>query len=419
MALRDQPPPLGLYVHLPWCARKCPYCDFNSHAATTIPERDYVAALLADLDSERQVMGQAMAQRAVESIFIGGGTPSLFSESAIASLLEGIRERVAPAPDCEVTLEANPGSAEADRFAGYRVAGVNRLSIGVQSFDDGALERIGRVHDARAAHRAIEMARAAGFAAINVDLMYGLPGQSVAEALADVEQALAHGVSHLSHYELTLEPNTLFHSFPPARAGEDALWEMHVASVERMADAGLLRYEISAYARPAERCRHNLNYWRFGDYLGIGAGAHGKITDPTSGAVQRSVRHRHPRRYLAGSGPGDYVARRGQVPAAELPLEFMLNAARLLEGFTGALFEARTGLPLSVIEAPLARAEERGLIRRDGGLIRPTEQGTRFLNDLLLLFEPPGRPSAGGSPASPPGAEKRAPVHRDGGSPVL
>jgi oxygen-independent coproporphyrinogen-3 oxidase len=409
MPARAPLPPLGLYVHLPWCARKCPYCDFNSHAATVIPERDYVAALLLDLDDERSTI----ADRPVESIFIGGGTPSLFSESAIASLLEGIRERVALAPDCEVTMEANPGSAEAGRFAGYRAAGVNRLSIGVQSFDDDALERIGRVHDARAAHRAIEMAQAAGLASINIDLMYGLPGQSVGGALADVEQALAHGVSHLSHYELTLEPNTLFHRFPPARPGEDALWEMHRASLDRIADAGFERYEISAYAGPAERCRHNLNYWRFGDYVGIGAGAHGKTTEPASRAVRRSIKHRHPRRYLASSGPGGHVARRGPVPAAELPLEFMLNAGRLLGGFEEALFAARTGLPFSAIEAPLARARARGLVHRDAGTIRPTEQGTRFLNELLLLFEPVDPPGAS------TGAEKRAPVHRDGGSPML
>jgi len=415
MAARDPLPPLGLYVHLPWCERKCPYCDFNSHAATAIPEQEYVAALLIDLDDERSAIGE----RTVESIFIGGGTPSLFSESAIASLLEGIRERAALAPDCEVTLEANPGSAEADRFAGYRAAGVNRLSIGVQSFDDDALERIGRVHDGRAAHRAIEMAQAAGLASINIDLMYGLPGQSVAGALADVDQALAHGVVHVSHYELTLEPNTLFHRFPPARPDEDALWEMHRASRDRIEAAGFVRYEISAYAEPDSRCRHNLNYWRFGDYVGIGAGAHGKATEPASRAVQRSIKHRHPRRYLASSGPGGQVARRGPVPAAELPLEFMLNAARLLEGFPEDLFTARTGLPLSAIQESLARAQALGLVHRESGTIRPTEQGTRFLNELLLLFEPPERPGPAGPAGPPTGAENRAPVHRGDGSPVL
>lgn len=409
MSASESSPPLGLYVHLPWCARKCPYCDFNSHAADTIPEREYVTALLADLDDERaRVTG-----RAVESVFIGGGTPSLFSAQAIHALLGGIAERVSLAPGCEVTLEANPGSAEAARFADYRAAGVNRLSIGVQSFSDHALARIGRVHDADAAHRAIEMAQRAGFRALNVDLMYGLPGQSVAAALADVRQALAHGVGHLSHYELTVEPNTLFHRFPPERPDEDACWVMHQESLALMAAAGLERYEVSAYARPGDRCRHNLNYWRFGDYLGIGAGAHGKRTAGSPPVVERSVKHRHPRRYLAARGPGAHAARRDPVAAAELPLEFMLNAARLVDGFEEALFEARTGLPVASIEAPLGRALERGLLRRESGSVRPTEQGIRFLNEILLLFDDTAPGRAG------PGDEKRAPVHRDGRAPVL
>jgi len=409
MAALAPTPPLGLYVHLPWCARKCPYCDFNSHQASDIPDSAYVAALLEDLDDESvRVTG-----RAVESVFIGGGTPSLFSVSAIAALLDGIRARVELAPDCEVTLEANPGSAEADRFAGYRGAGVNRLSIGVQSFDDGALQRIGRIHDARAAHQAVEMAQAAGLERINIDLMYGLPGQSWQGALADVEQALGHGVSHLSHYELTIEPNTLFHRFPPARPDEDALWTMHTRSLERMESAGLRRYEISAFARPGDQCRHNLNYWRFGDYLGIGAGAHGKLTRGVDRVVERSVKHRHPRRYLASRGGGDFEASRGPVAGADLPLEFMLNAARLLEGFSEELFEARTGLPASVISGPLLQAEKRGLIHRSPGAIRPTRRGTQFLNDYLTLFQDP-------SPAAAPvDATKRAPVDRGGGSPVL
>lgn len=409
MAALAPTPPLGLYVHLPWCARKCPYCDFNSHQASDIPDSAYVAALLEDLDDESvRVTG-----RAVESVFIGGGTPSLFSVSAIAALLDGIRARVELAPDCEVTLEANPGSAEADRFAGYRGAGVNRLSIGVQSFDDGALQRIGRIHDARAAHQAVEMAQAAGLERINIDLMYGLPGQSWQGALADVEQALGHGVSHLSHYELTIEPNTLFHRFPPARPDEDAFWTMHTRSLERMESAGLRRYEISAFARPGDQCRHNLNYWRFGDYLGIGAGAHGKLTRGVDRVVERSVKHRHPRRYLASCGGGDFEASRGPVAGADLPLEFMLNAARLLEGFSEELFEARTGLPASVISGPLLQAEKRGLIHRSPGAIRPTRRGTQFLNDYLTLFQDQS-PAAAAVDAT-----KRAPVDRGGGSPVL
>lgn len=405
MAAPDPIAPLGLYLHLPWCERKCPYCDFNSHAATDFPEPAYVDAVLADLDDEcARIDG-----RVVESIFIGGGTPSLFSVAAIAALLAGIRERVALSPDCEITLEANPGSAEAERFAGYRTAGVNRLSVGVQSFDDMALKRIGRIHDARAAHAAIEMARAAGFERINIDLMYGLPEQSVQSAIADVEQALAHGVNHLSHYELTIEPNTLFHRFPPPRPDEDAAWTMHTRGVELMAQAGLQRYEISAYARAGHGCRHNLNYWCFGDYLGIGAGAHGKLTRGGGRVIERSVKHRNPRRYLASTGPGDQVARRWPVPARDRPLEFMLNAARLQSGFSETLFEARTGLPLSAIGAPLARAVERGLVARCDGMIRPTPRGIEFLNDLLILFEPTASAEAA----------KRAPVDRDGGVPVL
>ena len=394
-------------MHLPWCARKCPYCDFNSHEASEFPELSYIAALLADLDHDRA----SIADRSVESVFIGGGTPSLFSASAIDSLLAGIGERVMLAPGCEVTLEANPGSAEADRFAGYRAAGVNRLSIGVQSFDDRALKRIGRIHDGRAAYRAVNAARAAGFERINIDLMYGLPGQSWQAAVADVEQALDCGVSHLSHYELTIEPNTLFHRFPPPRPDEDALWTMHTQSVELMDAAGFGRYEISAYAQPGAECRHNLNYWRFGDYLGIGAGAHGKLTRRAPWAVERRVKHRHPRKYLASPGAGDHEARRWPVSVADLPLEFMLNAARLLGGFRAELFEARTGLPISVISAPLAEAEERGLIHRFGGVILPTQRGTQFLNDTLLLFQTPD--------AAPLDAGDRAPVDREGGSPVV
>jgi oxygen-independent coproporphyrinogen-3 oxidase len=409
MAALSPVPPLGLYVHLPWCTRKCPYCDFNSHAADDFPETPYIAALLSDLDDEcARISG-----RTVETIFVGGGTPSLFSVPAITSLLDGIRERVVLSPDCEITLEANPGSADADRFAGYLAAGVNRLSIGVQSFDDSALKSIGRIHDARAAHLAVEKAQAAGMQRINIDLMYGLPGQSWQGALADVQQALAHGVTHLSHYELTIEPNTLFYRFPPPRPDEDALWTMHTKSVEGMDLAGIRRYEISAYARPGAECRHNLNYWRFGDYLGIGAGAHGKLTKGADGVIERSVKHRHPRRYLERPGSGDHAMRRQPVPAADLALEFMLNAARLLEGFTEELFETRTGLPISAINPALAQAEERGLIQRRTGTIVPTSRGSQFLNDFLMLFE------AAGTVQPPVDAANRAPVDTDGGSPVL
>jgi len=405
----DAVPPLTLYVHLPWCARKCPYCDFNSHAALDFPEHRYIDALMADLDFE----ATRIAGRAIESVFVGGGTPSLFSPSAIDALLVGVRARVNLAVDSEVTLEANPGSAEARRFAGYREAGVNRLSIGVQSFDDAALQRIGRVHDARSAHAAIGMARAAGFDRLNVDLMYGLPGQSPQAALGDVEQALAHAVEHLSHYELTLEPNTLFHRFPPQLPDEEDCVRMHERGGALIEARGLRRYEISAYARPGAECRHNLNYWRFGDYVGIGAGAHGKLTD-ADGAITRSIKHRHPRRYLDSRGADAHAARRYSVPVEERPLEFMLNAARLVQGFPLALFEARTGLAASTIEGALRRAQARGLVRVDAGTVRPTAQGTRFLNDFLLLFDDGG---GAGVPAA--GQPKRAPVDRAGEWPVL
>ncbi len=401
-------PPLALYVHLPWCERKCPYCDFNSHASDNFSEGAYVDALLADLDHD----ASRIHVRSIASLFIGGGTPSLFSVAAIAELLAGIRARVTLAADCEITLEANPGSVEAHRFAGYRHAGVNRLSIGVQSFDDGALARIGRVHDARAAHRAVDMAQAADFERINVDLMFGLPGQSLQAAIADVEQALAHGVGHLSHYELTIEPNTLFHRFPPSRPDEDTMWHMQTQCVALIEAAGLRHYEISAHARPGAECRHNLNYWRFGDYLGIGAGAHGKLTE--GGIVERSVKHRHPRRYMSCRGGGDHAARRWVVPGADLPLEFMLNAARLPQGFSEALFEARTGISPGAIASELAQGVARGLIERCDGVIRPTRRGMQFLNDFLLLFESRDR-----SLGSAAGATKRAPVDRGPGLPVL
>ena len=402
-------PPLSLYVHLPWCARKCPYCDFNSHAADDFPEREYVDALMKDLDDE----SPRVSGRVVESVFIGGGTPSLFSAAAIGALLAGVRARLELACDCEITLEANPGSAEARRFAGFRRAGVNRLSIGVQSFDDAALERIGRVHDARSAHRAIEAARAAGFERVNVDLMYALPDQSPQAAFDDVQRALEHDVDHLSHYELTLEPNTLFHRFPPALPDEETCWRMHRGGVARIEAAGLRRYEISAYARAGAQCRHNLNYWRFGDYLGIGAGAHGKLTD-AAGAITRSVKHRHPRRYLASRGADAHTMRRHDVPVAERPLEFMLNAARLVAGFPLALFEARTGLAASSIAPALEVAEARALVRVRAGVVRPTARGIRFLNDYLLLFD-----GGGGCAPLAAGKPKRAPVDRAGGAPVL
>ena len=381
MAAPGPLPPLGLYVHLPWCTRKCPYCDFNSHAAADFPESAYLAALLADLDEERARIGA----RSIETVFIGGGTPSLFSVAAVEALLVGIRARVELALDCEITLEANPGSADADRFAGYRAAGVNRLSIGVQSFDDGALERIGRIHDAAAAHRAVEKAQVAGFERINIDLMYGLPGQTCQAALADVRGALDHGASHVSHYELTIEPNTLFHRSPPPRPDEDLLWGMHVASVAQLESAGLERYEISAYARPGERCRHNLNYWRFGDYVGIGAGAHGKLT-VGPGAIERRAKTRNPRSYLAAAGTPAalHIERIGEQSA--LTTEFLMNALRLVDGVPADLLQARTQQTLDSIDRGLAASRERGWMDPDPQRLRATPAGLQSLNRLLALI---------------------------------
>ena len=372
--------PLGLYVHIPWCVRKCPYCDFNSHRAPqTLPEADYVDALLRDL----AVQAERVAERTLQTVFIGGGTPSLFSGRAIGELLAGV-ERILPlAPDVEITLEANPGTAEAGRFADYRAAGVNRLSIGVQSLDDAALRALGRIHDRAQALAAVDMARRAGFDNLNLDLMYGLPDQSLAAALADLDALIALGSEHLSWYQLTLEPNTLFHHDPPPLPDDDALGEMMEAGLAYLSDAGFTQYEISAHARPGRQARHNLNYWQFGDYLGIGAGAHAKLT-AADGTVRRYARPRHPRDYL-----GDPVAPGSErrLSPEELPIEFFLNALRLSEGVPSALFEARTGLPLAAVADRLAEARARGLLDPDPERLRPTPLGQRFLNDLLAVLD--------------------------------
>jgi len=377
-----QPIPLSLYVHIPWCLRKCPYCDFNSHAVRgAVDQEAYVEALLLDLDHE-------MARRSLpelHTVFIGGGTPSLFDGAAIGRLLEGVARRVGLAADAEITLEANPGTAEARRFVDYRAAGVNRLSIGVQSLDDAKLAALGRIHSGAEAVRAYGLARAAGFDNINLDLMYGLPGQTTAQATADLQRAVALGSEHLSWYQLTLEPNTLFHHHPPQLPDDDGLAEMMDEGQRLLADAGLIQYEVSAYARRGRECRHNRNYWQFGDYLGIGAGAHGKLSLP-SGIVRRS-KLRSPTDYLARASGGAVQAERA-LGEAELPVEFMLNALRLNAGVPAALFEQRTGLSLQRIAGPRARACELGLLTADPGQLRATGQGLRFLNDLLALFEP-------------------------------
>jgi len=373
-------PPLGLYIHIPWCLRKCPYCDFNSHAVDgEPPEIDYVDALLADLAKQ----APQVAGRPVQTVFFGGGTPSLFSGAAIARLLEGIAATVELAPDAEITLEANPGTAEAARFTDYRAAGVNRLSIGVQSLDDQCLRALGRVHNADQARRAVERARMAGFDNLNLDLMYGLPGQDLQAALADLRAVLALAPEHLSWYQLTLEPNTLFHARPPALPDGDTVGDIMEAGLALLAGAGFRQYEVSAHARPGWEARHNRNYWTFGDYLGIGAGAHGKLSGP-DGRVRRYSRPRHPRDYLAApTAPGSERL----LSADELPLEFLMNALRLHSEVPASLFRERTGLSLAVIEAPLAQARARGLLENDPAVLRPTALGRRFLDDLLLLFE--------------------------------
>ncbi|TAK43052.1 MAG: oxygen-independent coproporphyrinogen III oxidase-like protein [Betaproteobacteria bacterium] len=373
-----QLPPLALYVHLPWCVRKCPYCDFNSHErGGELPEREYVDALIADLEG----LLPAVWGRRIVSIFLGGGTPSLFSPDAIDRLLSAMRARIAVVPDAEVTLEANPGTAEAGRFRGYRAAGVNRLSLGVQSFDDRMLRALGRIHSGHEARAAIALALAS-FDNVNLDLMYGLPGQSLAMARADIEEALRWQTTHLSAYQLTIEPNTIFFRRPPALPEHDACADMQLAIEEALAAAGFEHYETSAFARPGHRCRHNLNYWEFGDYLGLGAGAHGKISFPDR--VTRHERAKQPREYLAAPGR---VQERVVAPS-ELPFEFMLNALRLSEGFAATLFAERAGLPASAIEPGLRAAEAKGLIERRADRLRPTQRGRLFLNELIALFLP-------------------------------
>ena len=375
-------PPLSLYIHIPWCARKCPYCDFNSHEARgAVPEERYVAALVADLERALpEVWG-----RPVHSVFFGGGTPSLFSAPAIDAILAAVRARLALAPDAEITLEANPGTVEAGKFRDFRAAGINRLSLGIQSFDPRHLKSLGRIHDGHEARRAIEIALG-NFGNVNLDLMYGLPGQTVDEARADIEAALEFAPPHLSCYHLTIEPNTWFHRFPPKLPDDDTTAAMQDAIETRLAAAGYDHYETSAFARGA-RCAHNLNYWTFGDYLGIGAGAHGKLSFP--GRIVRQVRIKHPERYLAAAEAGDPIQERRDVRSEEIPFEFMMNALRLNAGVPAALFEERTGLPLAAALRELDNAERRGLIERDHLRIAPTPLGRRYLNDLLQLFLAP------------------------------
>jgi oxygen-independent coproporphyrinogen-3 oxidase len=374
------PPPLALYVHWPWCVRKCPYCDFNSHESRgEIDEAGYLAALIADLEAALPQIWN----RPVSSIFIGGGTPSLMSATTADGLLAAIRMRLPLHPDAEVTLEANPGTAEAEKFAAFRAAGVTRLSIGVQSFDDGKLAALGRIHDSGEARHAIDLALR-NFDRVNIDLMYALPQQTLADAERDIATAIASGVGHISAYHLTLEPNTPFHHSPPSLPDDDLAADMQEMVEARLATAGFGHYETSAFARPDQRCRHNLNYWTFGDYLGIGAGAHGKLSNHES--IWRETRQRHPRAYLEAAMRGEFVATRQDVAIQDLPGEFMMNALRLNEGFPLTLFSERTGLPLAAIEQSALAARRDGLLESADGRLRPTLQGRRFLNRLLALF---------------------------------
>jgi len=378
------PPPLSLYVHLPWCVRKCPYCDFNSHEARgPLPFDAYVDALLADLDQDLPLAWG----RTVHSVFFGGGTPSLFPADAIDRFVQGASARLRFAPGLEVTLETNPGTAEHGRFGDYRRAGVNRVSFGIQSFDDAVLRRLGRIHDSAQAEAAVKLAQDAGLDNLNLDLMYALPGQTLAMAARDLERAFALQPAHVSHYQLTLEPNTVFAARPPDDLPDDDLaWDMQEHCQALLADAGYAQYEVSAYARPGRQCAHNLNYWRFGDYLGIGTGAHGKLTLGSEQAILRRWKLKHPTAWLAAAGTPAAIGGDEHIAPRQRPFEFMLNALRLVDGFALAAFEARTGLPASAIAAPLAEAEARGWLRREGGAIRPTALGRRFGNDVISLF---------------------------------
>ncbi|MBV6289137.1 radical SAM family heme chaperone HemW [Pseudomonas sp. MAFF 301350] len=375
-----QLPPLALYIHIPWCVRKCPYCDFNSHAATPeLPEAAYVDALLADLD---QVLGTVYG-RPISSIFFGGGTPSLFSADALGRLLAGVEQRIPFAPDIEITLEANPGTFEQEKFKAYRQLGINRLSIGIQSFQQAKLQALGRIHNGDEAVRAAAMAREAGFDNFNLDLMHGLPDQSLDDALGDLRQAIALNPTHLSWYQLTLEPNTVFWNQPPELPEDDILWDIQEAGQALMAAHGYRQYEVSAYAQPGRAARHNLNYWSFGDFIGIGAGAHGKLSHP-DGRILRTWKTRLPKDYLNPAKP--FTAGEKLLTVDELPFEFLMNALRLTEGVDAELFAQRTGLALEQLAAARREAEQKGLLQVEPTRLVATPRGQLFLNDLLQYF---------------------------------
>ena len=379
-AALPQLPPLSLYIHIPWCVRKCPYCDFNSHAATPeLPEEAYVDALLADLDQE---LG-AVYGRPISSIFFGGGTPSLFSAGALGRLLAGVEQRIPFAADIEITLEANPGTFEQEKFKAYRQLGINRLSIGIQSFQQAKLEALGRIHNGDEAVRAAAMAREAGFDNFNLDLMHGLPDQSLDDALGDLRQAIALKPTHLSWYQLTLEPNTVFWNQPPLLPEDDILWDIQEAGQALMAEHGYHQYEVSAYAQPGRAARHNLNYWSFGDFIGIGAGAHGKLSHP-DGRILRTWKTRLPKDYLNPAKA--FKAGEKLLPVDELPFEFLMNALRLTDGVDAELFAQRTGLPLAQLAVARREAEQKGLLQVEPTRLVATPRGQLFLNDLLQYF---------------------------------
>ncbi len=379
-----RPPLLALYIHIPWCVKKCPYCDFNSHQPSgALPVDDYVAALVRDLEHDLPLVWG----RTVHSVFFGGGTPSLFPPEAINAILAACSARLRFAPKAEITLECNPGTAEHGRFEGYRDAGVNRVSFGIQSFDDGCLQRIGRIHDSAEAVRAVQLAQDAGLDNLNLDLMYALPGQSLAMALHDIEHALALQPAHISHYHLTLEANTVFAAKPPADLpDDDCAFDMQDACIAALAVGGYAQYEVSAYARPGRQCAHNLNYWRYGDFLGIGAGAHGKISLGASQQILRRWKPKNPRDYLAHAGSARGIGGDDYLDAGQRPFDYMLNALRLIEGFALGDFEARTGLPRAAIAKQLQHAQAMGWLQAEGERLRPTELGRRFTNDVIGLF---------------------------------
>lgn len=376
-------PPLSLYIHFPWCVQKCPYCDFNSHELkNTLNEKKYIDALINDLEQELPLFWG----RSISSIFMGGGTPSLFSPESIDQLISALRARLTFAPDIEITMEANPGTVELGKFKEFNSAGINRLSIGIQSFNDDKLKSLGRIHGRKEAIRAAELAHDAGFNSFNLDLMYGLPNQSLAQAVDDIETAIALEPKHLSHYQLTIEPNTFFHHQPPTVPDDDKLWEMQEACQSSIAKQDYAQYEISAYAKKGYQCQHNLNYWQFGDYLGIGAGAHGKLTNAPEQKIVRSWKVKQPQDYLDKAYNDKRISGEKILSTDDAAFEFMMNALRLNEGFETEIFQQHVGLPISTVEKALKQAEEKGLIHWELKRIKPTETGQQYLNTLLELF---------------------------------